>query len=183
MSIAQNYSMDVFKTFFTLRMLPTFLHPLAGLLLPARHRTWSHLRQAEKLVREGLDDSRRRAALRYTDPESYHQNITLMDWMVENAKGEEADPKKLSARQLILTLASVYTTTNAVLNVLFDLCEHPQYLEPLREEIESICGPGQLAKQDLNKLQKLDSFMRESQRFNPAVFCMFPILFVNLYRL
>lgn len=50
---------------------------------------------------------------------------------------------------------------------LFDLIARPEYIEPLREEIlEALDTDGGWKKTTLTKMRKLDSFMKESQRFN-----------------
>lgn len=48
---------------------------------------------------------------------------------------------------------------------LFDICEHSEYLESLREEVES-CGDER--GDDLNGLSLLDSFLKESARLNTS---------------
>ena len=51
-------------------------------------------------------------------------------------------------------------------HALFDLAAAPQYLQPLREEIEPIIAAEGWTKAAMGKMWKLDSFLRESQRFN-----------------
>ncbi|KAL8761588.1 MAG: hypothetical protein Q9184_002296 [Pyrenodesmia sp. 2 TL-2023] len=56
----------------------------------------------------------------------------------------------------------------AATHVMFDLCAQPEYIEPLREEVEAaIKEDGGWKKATLNKMQKLDSFLKESQRVTP----------------
>jgi cytochrome P450 len=56
-----------------------------------------------------------------------------------------------------------------VLHCLYDICAHPEYIGPLREEIESVLAEdnNQLTKKSMTKLRKLDSFIKESQRLSP----------------
>lgn len=61
-----------------------------------------------------------------------------------------------------------------------DLLGHPEYIQPLREEIQQVIaedgyqqdetGKNYLSKTSLNKLKKLDSFIKESQRLSPLNF-------------
>jgi hypothetical protein len=60
---------------------------------------------------------------------------------------------------------------------IYDLAAHPEYIEPLQEEIEQVvkedgyedgAGSKKLNKSSVPKLWKLDSFLKESQRFTPA---------------
>ena len=47
---------------------------------------------------------------------------------------------------------------------LYDLCAHPEYIEPLRLEVSE-----QFTKRDsLENMPLLDSFLKESSRLNPS---------------
>ncbi len=57
-------------------------------------------------------------------------------------------------------------------HALFDLCQWPEYVEPLREEIKrAIVEEGGLKLSAINKMRKLDSFLKESQRINHPGTC------------
>lgn len=94
----------------------------------------------------------------------------FLQWMMEdpNLSSSDGRPDKLAHRQLILSLAAIHTTSMAATHALYDLCAHPEYLEPLRDELVAVLKEdGGWCKQTLNKLVKLDSFLKESQRINP----------------
>ena len=158
--------MDTFQTAFTLRMFPSFMHPILALLLPSRNRLQKHLKEAEEIIEPLI----KRHQLK--DKTEREEIGTLLDWMLDNAIGTEAEPAEMTSRQLILTLASIHTTALAIAHVLFDLCAHPEYLEPLRQEIGEVSSAHKgvdFLHQGLPKLEKLDSFLAESQRFHPPV--------------
>jgi cytochrome P450 len=72
--------------------------------------------------------------------------------------------------QLGISWASIQTTTHALYNVLSDLAMGLEYQDGLRQELKAVlneCG-GELTQSDLVNSRKRDSFMKESQRFNPA---------------
>jgi len=60
---------------------------------------------------------------------------------------------------------------------IYDLATYPEYVQPLRDEIQQVIdedgqdvdGDGivRLKKSSMPKLWKLDSFIKESQRFTP----------------
>lgn len=62
-------------------------------------------------------------------------------------------------------------------HALYDLACRPEYVEPLREEINEVLqedgydvngdGSLKLKKTSMSKLRKLDSFIKESQRLSP----------------
>lgn len=56
----------------------------------------------------------------------------------------------------------------ATVNVLYDLCAMPEYIEPLRAEAQTaFFGDGGVWKvETIKKLRLLDSFLKESQRLN-----------------
>jgi cytochrome P450 len=75
-------------------------------------------------------------------------------------------------------MAAIHTTTMANTAAIYDLAAHPEYIQPLRDEIEQVVnedgydvgeeGFKKLKKSSMPKLWKLDSFLKESQRFTPA---------------
>lgn len=87
--------------------------------------------------------------------------------MLDNAEGR---PKSvLSAINLHVALAAIHTTAVAITHIIYDLCAMPEYVEPLREEIqEAMAAEGGFSKKTFLKMSRLDSVMRESQRFNPC---------------
>jgi len=61
---------------------------------------------------------------------------------------------------------------------IYDLAAHPEHIQPLRDEIEQVVNEDgndvdgvsfkKLKKSSMPKLWKLDSFLKESQRFTPV---------------
>ena len=102
---------------------------------------------------------------------------TLLGWMVDNGDEKETSISEMAARQCVLTLASIHTTSMSVSNMLFDLCAHPEWFSVLTGEIdEAVAKYGMLGsdagmnpKQWLQTLEKMDSFFVESQRINPPI--------------
>lgn len=97
-----------------------------------------------------------------------------MDWLIESSSGEDADPENIIKRQLGFSFAAIHTTTNHLTNVIFDLAARwDEYAPALIEEIKCVVKEedGEMTKQVVTKLSKLDSFMKESQRLNPPSAC------------
>ena len=89
-------------------------------------------------------------------------------WLMDEAWNKrDGQPAELVHRLLVLTLASVHTTSTTATQVLYDIISHPKYLEPLREEtLQALKEDGGWQKTTLTKMRKPDSFMKESQRLN-----------------
>lgn len=189
LSTALTYTENAFKTIIFLRIFPDWLKPIAAFCMPfSWHVTWA-LRKAKRIIVPLIQERRIKEeagrAMRRSEghlvgpePEDYDTKKPedFLQYMMDAADNErDAQPEKLAHRLLILTLAAVHTTSMAVTQTLFDLCAHPEYIEPLREEVKSVLEKegGVYTKQTLTHFYKLDSFMRESQRLNPPSLCTF----------
>ena len=53
-----------------------------------------------------------------------------------------------------------------VCDALLDLAARPEYLQPLREEVEQVTDEFGWTKEAFNAMPKLDSFLKESSRLN-----------------
>ena len=148
-----------------MRLFPQFMQPLVSLFTPPAWRVPQNLHFAQKLIVPLVIE--RKKAQASGDP-SYEKPNDLLQWMIDAANEDEGKPDKLAHRQLLLTLAAIHTSTMAATHVLFDLCERPEYIQPLREEVEQAINEDKgWQKTTLNKMQKLDSFLKESQRVTP----------------
>ena len=125
-----------------------------------------HLYQAQKALKPLITTRREeRAAGTLVRDEKIDNLLQLMD---DEATGIDARPDKLAGRTLVLTLASSHTTSMAACQALFQLCEHPEYISELREEVRNVVEDDKgWRKTTLTKLRKLDSFLKESQRVHP----------------
>lgn len=193
------YPRSMFGTGMVLRLFPSPLKYFVSQMIPARFSIKMQMKEVrkvltpiiEKIKKEGKVNSEVKSEAKPSE----HAQIgtddpsvsTLLEWMVLNASSEaEADPKKLAPRQLILTMAAIHTSVMTVFFALFDLLKYPEYLEPLRGEILALIkddgddGIQNLSKHDLNQLEKMDSFLAESQRFHPTIMGMLAVSLILL---
>jgi cytochrome P450 len=69
--------------------------------------------------------------------------------------------------QLALAMAALVTTTEVLRQVLIEIARRPEYVEPLRDEIEGAIVDDKITAASLASLQLLDSFMKGSQKQIP----------------
>ena len=50
--------------------------------------------------------------------------------------------------------------------VLYRLLSHPEYIEPLRREVDAVIGEEGWTKDGIDKMHKIDSFLHETQRLD-----------------
>ncbi|KAK1542489.1 cytochrome P450 [Colletotrichum paranaense] len=144
-----DFAIDGFIGAQKLKRYPEVLKPFAARFIPEITKIAGHYAAAEAAAIPLLE-SRLRTGDKAED---------LLYWMAEQAKGEERD---------MAFLASI------LLKLIYDLCERPEIIETLRDEVESLTGNDDLiTKSGFLKMAKMDSFMKESQRFNPLLLITF----------
>lgn len=149
-----------------LRLFPMWTHYFLSLLLPSTWRGHRYIRRAKKLLVPEILERRKARASGTTVTDN-----NLLSWMMEIATDSESDAASLAHLQVVMSLASIHTSQMNAVHVLYDLVARPGVIEPIREEIIQVIKEDgewiQWQKGSFSKLRKLDSFMRESQRFNP----------------
>jgi len=164
---AEGYTNNVFKTIVVLRLLPSWAKPIANLCLPSSWRIYYHWWQAKKQLLP-LIAKRQKEGQGNQGKEDEGLDNFLQMLLDEAGTGPDSDPVTIAKRVLTLTLASNHTTTMALVETLYDLCAHPEYIEDLRLEVrQAVSGVDGWHKAALTKMRKLDSVMKASQRVNP----------------
>lgn len=153
------------------------LRPLVALVVMVPNRI--HTNRFISILRPEVE---RRVAdynARQADPETKAADKVpndFLQWQIHQAKAS-GDPYMydiytLASRVLILNFASIHTSSFAMANALFDLAAtDPVHIEELRHEIKTVLAEhgGAWNKRAIQKMIKLDSTMRESQRINSLV--------------
>ena len=166
-----------------LRFFPPWVHGLLSWLLPATYRGHRYIRRAKKLLVPEIEHRRKAAS---ADKPSSNAN-NLLSWMMEIATKAEGDAASLAHLEVVMSLASIHTSQMNAVHVLYDIVSRPEYFEVLRDEILKVVEEDgrwmTWEKSSFTKLQKLDSFMRESQRFNPPTLLSMHRVMLQSYKL
>ncbi|KAK2756649.1 hypothetical protein FQN54_005094 [Arachnomyces sp. PD_36] len=144
-------------------------HPLIRPFIAWRHPKLRAVREARKeaketikpVIQKRLEDSKRPD---FTPPDDLIQ--VVMD-TVKGNRGKDVD-FQITA-QVGTSRAALFTTASTVTHLMYDLASRPEYIEPLREEVLAL-GDVPMNRLNVAKLRKMDSFIRECQRF--AVFML-----------
>ena len=153
-----DFTTDSFLAAQRLKDFPAYVRPIAQYFIPAVSKIFKHFALARTLIIPIMDE-RERSQKRFED---------LLQWMMDNAEGRSKSV--LSAINLHVAFAAIHTSAVAITHIIYDLCAMPEYVEPLRQEIEQALAEESVpTKKSLLKMPKLDSFMRESQRLNPLL--------------
>ncbi|KAI1356558.1 putative cytochrome P450 [Xylaria sp. FL0043] len=169
-----DFAVDGFIGAQAIKRYPHALRPLMQYTIPALKKISAHYRAAERAAIPILQQRER----------SGKKALDLLSWMAEQAEGSEKDHAFIAGILLKVSFAAIHTSAAAPSQLIFDLCARPEYIEPLRRELESVLLPdGTIDKNGFNKLVKMDSIMKESQRFNPLLLITFERVVTEDYRL
>ncbi|KAH8828968.1 cytochrome P450 [Flagelloscypha sp. PMI_526] len=159
LGIVVNYTLQVVSGAFILRLFPKDLRSLISKLFLSTNKSYKRLRKiVEPMLQERLDNDEKLGANYDGRPNDF------ISWLLEIAQPAHRTIRDLTLRILVINFAAIHTTTMSVTHVLFDIAANPQYIAPLREEIEAVTQKHGWSKASLGQMRKLDSFMKESQR-------------------
>ncbi|GFF25551.1 ent-kaurene oxidase [Aspergillus lentulus] len=164
-----SYTVNLGVTVILLRPFPNFMRPLVAKVLPSVRKLRTQLRFVQKELFIPMILARREAEM--NDP-AYQKPDDFLQWMMDLAEdGFDKDPANISQMLLIvMALAVVHTSSMLMTHAIYDLMVRPEYIEPLREEVRETVKDGwdKVTQASFASQRRLDSFMRESQRFNPT---------------
>jgi len=165
--ITTHYALDVMSDAAWLHITPSILRPIAAQLFGhLETATHAAMKQVGPILqhRVEMDD-------KYgPDWPNGDRPNDMISWLLDESRGH---PKRRTVRTMTRTLLNVnfgalHTTTQGVLHALYNLAANLQYVEPLREEIESVVKTEGWTKAAMGKMVKMDSFLKESSRFVPG---------------
>ncbi|KAJ7767232.1 cytochrome P450 [Mycena metata] len=155
------FAIDVFRSGQRIALFPAFLRPLVARLITSKNKSFA---TAVKLLGPTIEE--RLLKEREMGPDWPGKSNDLISWLLDTAEGEERTVPALVLRVLAINFAAIHTSSMAFTHALFDLATHPEYLRPMREEVELVVKKEGWSKAALNNMVKVDSFLRESQRLN-----------------
>ncbi|PKY06744.1 cytochrome P450 [Aspergillus campestris IBT 28561] len=143
---------------FFISMFPEFMKPFVARFCQAP-------KMASRLDQMFLDEMERRAA----DPPKEPGDI--MDWTWQyTEKNEPGVYQRVHIARSITSsvFGAIHTTTQVLAHCLFELAVRSEYVDPLRQEVEQAFeSHNGWTKSAIESMPKLDSFVKECQRFNP----------------
>jgi cytochrome P450 len=153
------YTQDVTRAWLVLRMIPWVIRPLVAPFLPQVRSLKNQRRMTEKRLKPLLDHPEKQNS-------GGEPGGDMLRWFRQRYPNNPT-AKQLARDQLLATFASIYNLSNALTYLLFDLASYPEHIEPLRAELQEVLKGERINKENIQKLKKLDSFIRESQRLSP----------------
>ncbi|KAI0033118.1 cytochrome P450 [Vararia minispora EC-137] len=162
-SLNIEYTIDVVTIATVLRLFPDWFKPVLGRLISLTklskqvHRAKRHL---QPLIEERLQADASRSVRRDEQPKDFLQ------WLIETADDSKKTVRDLTWRILTTNIAAIHTTSFLLTQILYRLAAHPEFAGLLREEVEAVVRSDGWSKAAVNKMHKVDSFIKETLRMD-----------------
>ncbi|KAK1976426.1 cytochrome p450 monooxygenase [Colletotrichum cereale] len=162
--IAINSTIDSFVGAAMMWQYPSWSWPIMQWIVPQTKRVrYYRGRVAEMLkplIAKRLGDAKE-------SPDSKKPS-DMIQWLMDNSAGRADNMAFQANEHIVMNVAAIHTTGGHLAHTLFDLARFPEYVPQLREEIQEVLVDNRaITKQDLFRLKKMDSFLREVQRMSP----------------
>ncbi|KAH6968952.1 cytochrome P450 [Fusarium avenaceum] len=161
--VSGDYTLSAFATGDLLVAYPRWARPLVHWFMPECREVRRKLNDARRCLQPHLDrrNAIKREAAAQGKPCPFNDSI---EWFEKEYS--KHDP---AICQIGISLVAYHTTSDLLMETLFNLCQHPELLKPLREEIVNVLSEEGWKKSSLNNLKLMDSVVKESQRLRPVL--------------
>ncbi|KAG5757367.1 hypothetical protein H9Q69_005572 [Fusarium xylarioides] len=169
LKITKTYTTSFYTASTNLRMFPRSIRPLAHWFLPDCKKLRQERKDAIGIITPLVEPRRELRRLAVTAGQPLPVFHDAIDWSEQEAEaagsGAAFDPVIF---QLTLSLLAIHTTYDLLQQTMIDLGRHPEYIEPLRQEVVQLLREEGWKKTTLFKMKLLDSAIKESQRMKPG---------------
>ncbi|KAF8488648.1 cytochrome P450 [Russula emetica] len=156
-----SFASNVLKFGFIISLFPKPLKPIVSRMLS---NLPSQAQQQIELIRPMVKE-RLAKMEEYGEHWDDKPNDMLM-WLMSEAKGVERSLEGWARRLLLVNVIGIHSTALTITQVVYRLLANPEYLEPLRQEVDAVIREEGWTKAGIDKMHKIDSFLRETQRID-----------------
>ncbi|KAI0600558.1 cytochrome P450 [Biscogniauxia sp. FL1348] len=167
MDVSINFAVTAFIAVIKLQFFPTWLRPVVAHFVTELTTIQKDLEKAEEMLGPIIEQR-----IRDSDTPGCDKPDDFIQWLLDALpEDDKRDYQIQSKMQLLLSASSIHTTSNLVTDCIYDLAIHQDMQEILREEANEVFGDEDdwNKKDSVQKLTKMDSFIRESQRLSGNV--------------
>ncbi|KAH8802448.1 cytochrome P450 [Xylogone sp. PMI_703] len=167
LDISSNYTKAVFIASAKLRYFHPIFRPLVQYFISDLRTVWQSNRRARNLLAPII--ARRQVKERNA---GYDKPNDCIQWVRDLiSEPDRSDAHLHAIIQLAIASVSVGSTSHLITNIIFNLATWPEFQTILKNEIDDalVEAGGEWTVESMGQLKKLDSFMKESLRFNGHV--------------
>jgi hypothetical protein len=163
-----DFAVNRYKSADDVRAWPPYLARAVAPMIPSVRR----LRQSRSYVKAQLtpmyEGLKRRELLSSNEKAKYRKGTFGYEWLWGGAP-DDVTLDDFSDTMMRTLIASIHTTAKTISVALVDMLTQTQYLDELRAEARDAILPN--GSIDIDRLFKLDCFLKESQRLTPVFLC------------
>ncbi|KAK1675800.1 cytochrome P450 [Colletotrichum godetiae] len=163
--VSSDYTAAAFGVGYEVGQWPRWSRPYVHWFLPACWRVRSLLAEARATLKPYIQRRDRIKA----EALARGETKDLFDDAIEWFEKESPEKRDQATTQISLSLVAIHTTTDLLTQTMIDLAEHPELVQPLRDELVRVLGAEGLKKTALYNLKLMDSVIKESQRMKPVL--------------
>ncbi|KAI0654468.1 cytochrome P450 [Cubamyces menziesii] len=163
LDMAVNYTLGVFRDKMIIMLFPDFLKNLANRLWG---RNAASVRRAAAQLKPVIEERRREMA--HYGEDWVDKPNDMLQWIIEEAGDDESrrSTEAIIRRLFVLNFAAIHTSALGITQAVYHLAEHPEWQDELREEVDRVVAEDGWTFEAMAKMWKVDSFMRETMRYN-----------------
>ncbi|OBS27872.1 hypothetical protein FPOA_01814 [Fusarium poae] len=162
LSASTGYVLACFDCIRALKQWHPWLRPLVYRFIPERAAIKDQWAKGRKRVMASMKERQEKGG-NLEDPP------TMLDHLSNGRNAPMANDIEMQlVHQMNLIAVGTVTTYSSTTQAIYDLATHPEYVPILRQEVESMPrGPnGTFSRDSILAMEKLDSFIKESQRLH-----------------
>ncbi|KAL4928005.1 cytochrome P450 [Aspergillus undulatus] len=162
--ITTTFTINLFTAIRATKYYHPLLRPLVDLFAPLNRQVRHDMGLATAILKPVL--AARHEEHRAAEREGRKPNVPddAIEWFRKSSNGRKYPEIHI---QLGLAQVAIQTTSSQLTQCVLNLCAHPEYIQPLRDEALSVLRKHGLHKPALSELYLLDSFLKETQRLKP----------------
>jgi cytochrome P450 len=149
------------------------MQPLVAPVLPSYWRGRQCVQKAREILYPKIQELLEARDRDTWDPadSTKEEDTNVLSWLAGSVKGKERNAASIVHVEILLSFASTHTTLTRIVNAMYDImASDPSLLKELRAEIETVAVDAKVrSDMPYDRLYKLDSMLRESQRTSPTV--------------
>lgn len=162
MDVSINFAITAFIAVIKLQFFPPWMRPFAQYLVSELRTIDKDLEKAQAMLAPVIEER-----IRDSETPGYEKHDDYAQWLLDVLPDDQKRDYYIQAKiQLLLSAASIHTTSNLTTDCIYDLAVHQDMQEILRQEAQDVFEDDEAwgKKDSMGKLKKLDSFIKESQR-------------------
>ncbi|EXF73774.1 cytochrome P450 [Colletotrichum fioriniae PJ7] len=163
--VSSEYTAAAFGVGYEVGQWPRWSRPIVHWFLPSCWRVRALLAECRKTLQPHVERREQRKAEALAAGKTGAVFDDAIEWF-EKESSRKPDP---ATQQISLSLVAIHTTTDLLTQTMIDLAEHPELVQPLRDELVRVLSAEGLKKTALYNLKLMDSVIKESQRMKPVL--------------